>query len=229
MAPHPLTALTELAVLTFSRTTSQPYPHFMIPMDDEVLNTLQGVRYSYRQIRDKCMAAVPLVFPQREFAPIMAQEDDRTPMLLTVSGGSRITPDSVLSDLLASAWLQILLLGLRNDEATFVKLVVQNYEELKNAMKGEKVKGFNVTGISGVSLSENMQISTPWGTLRSAPKVEEQNLPYFSFHRPKTTCTLVDEVELSVQIDLAAQPEPNFDVDAERPNPNAHLLLRCPA
>lgn len=225
MVTNSLTALTELAVLTFSRTTAQPYSQYLIPLDDGVLNVLQGVGYSYHHIRDECMAAVPMVFPEPEFAPILAQEDDRTPMLMTVNGGSRITPDSVLSDLLASAWLQILLLGLRNDETTFVKLVVQNYEELKNAMKGEKVKGYDVTGISGVSLSEGVQVSTPWGTLRSAPKVEEQNLPYLPFRRPETTCTLVDEVELSVQIDLAAQPEPNFDADAEGRHPNANLLF----
>ena len=225
MVPNRLTALTELAVQFFPHIGSQPKPQYSIHMDDKVFNFLQEVGYSFFPFLDQFKEAVQVIFPEPAFAPILAKEDDRTPMLLTVNGGSRVTPDMVLSDIFASAWLQMTLFRLRDDETTFVKLVHQNYQELEKAVRGEKVSGFNVTGISGITLSEGMQVSTPWGTLRPAPKVEEPHPIRLFSHRPETTCILVDKREMTVLIDLAAQPKPNFNTDIEQGDPKANLLF----
>ena len=225
VAPNRLTALTELAVQLFPHIGSQPLPQYPIHMDDKIFNFMQETGHSFFPFRDQFQAAVPVVFPESVFAPILAKEDDRTPMLLTVNGGSRVTPDQVLSDIFASAWLQMILFQLRNDETTFVKLVHQNYQELEKAVRGEKVPGFNVNGISGISLSEGMQVSTPWGTLLPAPKIEEPHPTHLFSHRPETTCILVEKREMTILIDLAAQPEPHFDYETERGNHNAGLLF----
>ncbi len=222
---NPLTMLTDLAVKVFPHANGEPLPPYLIQMDDSIFNTLLQVGYSYSQFEEQCAAAVPSIFPDSQFAPLLSREDNRTPMLLTANGGSRVTPVRVLSDVLASAWLQMTLFGLGNEETTYVRLVVDNYEELKKAMRGEKVREFNVTGISGVSLSEGLQVSTPWGTLRPAPHVTDPRPPYLISHRPKTTCTLVDERQVTVKMDTAAEPEVSFDATTERRDQNADLLF----
>lgn len=221
---NPLTMLTDLAVKLFPHAKGVPLPQYSIRMGDAVFNTLLQASYSYIQFQEQCSAAVPSIFPDSQFAPLLAREDDRTPMLLTANGGIRVTPAVVLSDVLASAWLQMILFGLRNEETTYVRLVVDNYEELQKAMKGEKVREFNVTGVSGISLSEGLQVSTPWGTLRPAPNVTART-PFLVSHRPETTCTLVDERQVTVRVDTAADPETNFDATAERRDQNANLLF----
>ena len=225
MTTNPLTKLIELAVQVFPHASGKLPHHDSMHMDDAIFNALQQVSFSYSRFRKLCASAVPTVFPEPAFAPLLVEEDGRTPMLLTVTGGRRVTPESVLSDVFASAWLQIMLLGFRNDETTYVKLVVENYEELMKGMRGEKVKEFNVTGISGISLSKGLQVSTPWGTLRSVPDVENTTLRQLISQRPTTTCTLVDERYVSVQMDASEDPEGNFDSTVERRDHNANLLF----
>ena len=224
MPNNPLTQLTSLAISVFPFFGTQQGQQHPFLMEDGIYNAIQQPSLLSLQHGAALKAAIPIVFPEPEFSPILAREDDRTPMLLTVNMGSRILPETVLSGMLTSAWIQMFLFNLPNSETTFVKTVLQNYEALREAIESGKVRTFYVTGISGISLSEAMEVSTPWGQLLPAPEVQDPYTP-FMFQRPKTTCTLVEQKMGSIKFDLSAQPEySEFDRE-ERRNPMASFLF----
>lgn len=224
MPSNPLTALTSLAVTVFRFLEAQPAQQFPLRMGDGIYDAIQQSSLLSLQFHNTLKPVIPIVFPEPDFSPILVKEGDRTPMLLTLNGGARISPEAILSGMLTSAWIQLFLFGSPNDETAFVKTVLQNYAELRNAMLGEKVRTYYVTGISGISLSPTRRASTPWGLLLPAPRVKDPYTP-FVFNRPTTTCTLVEERMSSVKFDLSAQPEYEFDGNEEPRNPKAAFLF----
>ena len=222
MPNSPLTRLTSIAIEVFRFLETQQDRQYPF-MEDGVYDAIQQPFLLTLQLSEYLKETIPIVFSEPDFSSILARENDRTPMLMTVNGGSRISPEVVLSGVLASARIQILLFNLPNNETTFVKTVLQNYEELRKAVTGKKVMAYYVTGISGISLSAAAKASTPWGMLLPAPQVRGQDTP-FTIERLKTTCTLVEQKTLSVKFDLSAQPECEFDRSEQR-NPKSSFLF----
>jgi hypothetical protein len=63
-------------------------------------------------------------------------------------------------------------MGFRDESPTeggLASLVIENYEELKRAVRGEAVRTHTVFGLTGVAIPEGAQIMTPWGWIKSAP------------------------------------------------------------
>ena len=145
-----------------------------------------------------------------------------SPMVLSVGGGMRLDAAGVISGLFTSAAVQIYCLRLRHDEPTFVRTVLDNFEELRRAVRGEKVRALAVAGIAGVALPEGVEAKTPWGILRPAPETPRDLS--FLFRRPKTTCILTDVRLVTVKLDSAPQPQHEFD-QSEMSSPKAGLLL----
>ena len=170
----------------------------------------------------EAIEAVPNILTNPDFDPITADGGDHDPMILTAGGGIRVSPDRVLSGLLTSATVQIFLLELPRDEATFVRTVLDNFEELRRACRGEKIRAYSVVGISGLSMSQGMQASTPWGVLR--PVSASADSSYSMTFRPKTTCILMEQRLLSVKIDRSNNPDHKFDSEEVRSS-KASLLF----
>jgi hypothetical protein len=99
-----------------------------------------------------------LVIADPEFSIIASHEGQLDPMLLTPSGGGRIQIEALLGSLFSAAYLKIFLLGLQNNESTFVRTVIEGFEELRCAIRGERIRAYTVTGISRVALPEGAQI-----------------------------------------------------------------------
>ncbi len=222
-----LTNLTALAVLVFRKgkagvPESELLPSFLFSRRDGVLEQLHRVAHISRDQRSEITDAVPKVFSEPEFAPIIQKKDDLFPMVLSAAGGSRMDPVGLLSGLFSSAAMQILFLDLRDDEATFVRTVLDNFEELRRAARGERVRAHWVTGIAGVQLPSGTQAGTPWGVLRPAPNVADDIA--FMRQTPRTSCILAESRLVTVKFDPARQPEHEFDPD-ERRSTRAHLLF----
>jgi hypothetical protein len=107
-----------------------------------------------------------LILTDPDFHSIAPHERELDPMLLTPTGGIRIQPDFFVQSLLSSALVQMYFLGLPFEEGTFVSTVLEGIEELRRAVSGKRVHGYNMTAISQISLPEGAEIKTPWGVIR---------------------------------------------------------------
>ena len=159
-------ALTDLAVASYEATLNNPHGtgSRMVFTGDSVLDglterpavaTRADIDQALESLRDE-----PALAPFRENEGLL---------VLSNGGGSRETLHSIINSLLLCAARQIYMLGSEFNETSFVGLVLENYEELKRASRGEQVRAYKFIGFSGVNLPENTNVETPWGSIRSAP------------------------------------------------------------
>ncbi|HET7214822.1 MAG TPA: hypothetical protein VFL79_14620 [Terriglobia bacterium] len=149
------------------------------------------------------------------------REGELDPMLLYPGGGSRMSATMVFTGLLSSALLQMYLLRMPWDESTFVRTVLEGFEELQRAVRGERIRAHAVSGIAGITLPEAVQMRTPWGTVRPAPPIETEQMA-LPLGRPKTRCILAEPRLLAVRFDRAASPKP---LDQSQASPEAARVL----
>lgn len=209
-----LTSITALAVSVFRQrdAVGQRYDPFFI--DEAILQEMRNLSSISESSREEIAEALPNILTESEFSSILTIEGQLNPMLLTAGGGMRMGAVDLLTSLFSSATIQNYLLRLPNDEATFVRAVLDNFEELRRAVRGEKVRAYSVAGVAGVSLLEGKQVTTPWGVLRPAHEVRDNHA--FMFARPKTTCTLMEERLVPVKFDRAPNPKHKFDQEKQR-------------
>jgi Apea-like HEPN len=131
------------------------------------------------------------------------------PMILHPGGGMRTSAAGLVTGLFGSAYLQMYFLRIASDEKIFVRTVLENFERVRYAAKGEKVSAYLVLGFAGVTLPEGTEITTPWGTVKAAPKPRAQ-AGYTDPWRPQTTSLLVQRVSLPIKVDRAAAPSADF-------------------
>jgi hypothetical protein len=117
------------------------------------------------------------------------------------------------------------LLRLPEEEGEFARLVIEGFSELRRAARHEPVSGTAFFGFSGLSLSEDVQVATPWGVLRAAPPVTDPRSGFHPF-RPTTTMVLSERRLLTVQFSRAAEPEfPEFDNEVRKADETAMQLF----
>ncbi|MCG6535906.1 MAG: HEPN domain-containing protein [Syntrophales bacterium LBB04] len=128
-------------------------------------------------------------------------------MVMHPGGGTRIPADGLVRGLLSSAILQMYFFRLQKDESTFVRTVLEGFEEVRRAAREKGIRAHSVTGIARVTLREGSQISTPWGVLGPAPPVRAHDVfPRYSL--PRTTCTLAEPLDVLIKFDRAPSPMP---------------------
>jgi hypothetical protein len=162
------------------------------------------------------------IFAQPELANLGPREGELDPMLLHPRGGVRLPPASLVTGLLSSAFLQMYWLRLPENEGTFVRIVLEGFEELRRAAQGEQVHALELTGVAGVTLPEGRQFSTPWGIVRPSPKPRSNRL-FTHMWQPKTTCTLAHPLLVPIRFDRA--PEPKFGFEATDAMPDRSRIL----
>ncbi len=131
-----------------------------------------------------------------------------------LTGGSRQGTDGILAALLSAAARQLYIQNIPRTDSSFTRAVLENYDELKRAARGEQVRVYAVRGLSGIELEPSLQISTPWGTIRGV-KGTTDHVPVFPGHyAPQTTALLVSPRLVPVQISREPEPPP-ADPDAK--------------
>jgi hypothetical protein len=123
------------------------------------------------------------------------------------SGGSRVGFAGILTALLTNAAKQLFIQGIELTDSTFVRSVLENYEELKRAVRGEKIRCYAVRGLAGLSLHHDIQLTTPWGTIR-AIEVEPSTQAFLAQPQPTTSALLVTpQLE---RLFISRENEPQF-------------------
>src|SRR6266571_6084481 len=162
--PDVLTALTELAVAVFrARGQAAPTARFGAFGDlDPVLAEAQRLSFLLEIPNDRLARVVELALAEPELAVLTSREGELDPMLMHPGGGVRIPASGLVHSLFGSALFYMYCLRLPNDEGTFVRTVLEGFEELRRAARGERVRAYALTGFARTTLQEGKQIATPW-------------------------------------------------------------------
>ena len=83
-------------------------------------------------------SVVERVFAHPDLIGLAHRDSEMDPMVLHAGGGSRQAPPALVAGLLSSAFLQMLYLRLPADEDTFILTVLEGFEELRRAARGER-------------------------------------------------------------------------------------------
>lgn len=215
--PNVLTALTELAVSVFrgradANNVADAWFDTVL-ISDAVLREAQRESLRLLGRQPPVNDVVTLAFSEPELAGLATRAGEPDPMLLHPGGGSRMSPTYFVIGLLSSAFLEMYFLRLPTDEGTFVRAVLEGFEELRRAARGERIRAHAITGIARATLPEGTQVSTPWGVVRPAPpspSVPTQTV-FPSMRQPRTTCVLAEPRLLPVRFDRAPSPQQSFD------------------
>jgi hypothetical protein len=229
--PDILTTITSSAVSFFRARSDAEHPlptwspEFLL--SDPVLRAAQRASFLTPISEEANNELAALIFAESEFSEIAPREGELEPMLMHPGGGVRLPPGTLIASLFSAAFLKMYFLRLTNDEGTFVRNVLEGYEELRRAVRGERVRAYAVTGIAHMAIPEGIQISTPWGMIQSAPQSESPN-GVFSIGHPTTRCILAESRLLPVRFDRAPSPDSSFDPDEIAPSRSRDLLpLAC--
>ena len=206
----PLTTLTDLAVQAFASYGSP---------DQDALERLTGAFQSgdpliNEQIRLSVLSVIgglpseqlaDAIFAASDLGELRSRSGELDPMVIQSTGAVRMGPAGLLTTLFTSARQQVLFLGLPADEGTYVRLVLANFDELRRAVRGEKVRSYYLVGFSGVTPPVDLPIETPWGIARRAPEVRPSFTPGVWF-RPTSMILAIPELS-EVRFDRASSPE----------------------
>lgn len=221
-----LTSLTEMAVAVFreKKAGGQKPPQWFDPIrSDPVLDAAQRAASINVIERSDFREVMKAIFAEEDFAALRPQEGGLDPMLLHPGGGVRMTSDSIVAGIFSAAFLQMYFLRLSYEEGTYVRSVLENFDELRRALRGERVRAYLITGLAQVTLPEAKQIATPWGNIRPVAPGE---LPYIEIGKAPTSCILAEQRLFPVVFDRAPSPERKFDPLDARPN-HGLLPLAC--
>jgi len=226
-----LTSLTALAVSAF-RSRSEAVSKFPdwyggIFSPDPVLQ--EAHRASIISPDNQAMKAIgELIMAEPDFAIIAPREGELDPMVLSAQGGIRTSLDGLITSLLTSALLQMYFLRSPYEEGTFVRIVLEGFEELRRAVRGERVRAYDITAIARISLPEGAQISTPWGLIRPAPPATSIDPRSIMLGQLKTSCILAEPRLIRVKFDRSASPQLSFDAADAAPTRSRNLFpLAC--
>ena len=225
-----LTTLTEVAVSMFrerkdaGETAADP---FYSQMSSDLVLIEGQCQSSHLPTHQSALDdLVRMAMAEPDLAIFAPKEGELDPMFMHAGGGMRMPARSYITSLFTSAILQMYFLRLPNDEGTFVRTVLECFEELRRAARGERIRAHTITGIAHITLPEGTQVLTPWGVVRPAPSVKADKI-YPRFGDPQTKCILAETRLLPVRFDRAPQPQP-FDPSEAIQTPSRILFpLSC--
>lgn len=203
-----LKSLTELALSAYRRASAEPHSLF------DFIGTSAGDSVLNSASRAAGIASVPgaeldafarALSAEPEFEALAYREGEHDPMVVHAGGGFRTSLQGLIGSLFASANIQTYFLGRANTESNFLRLVLEGFEELRRAVRGEKVRSIQITGYARIKLAKGAKIQTPWGHLYPAPEVRPEAMVF----RPgasETSCILVEEILSEVRFDRSPNP-----------------------
>jgi hypothetical protein len=206
---NPVSALTALALAADQfESISQRLPSGAFGFNDPVINELSGMTYLQTN-QDALATARAELEKDADLTPILDAPGEENPMFSSpLVGGSRQGFDGVMTSLLSSANKQLYVQGIARTESSFTRAVLENYDELKRALRGERIRVYVVRGIAGIKLDPSQKISTPWGTIRGVDTHDTHPVAFPGHSGPKTTALLVSPLLVPISITRAPDSPP---------------------
>lgn len=229
--PDILTTLTSYAVSIFRerdearRTLPEWFGVF--GSEDPILQEAQRSTFLLPARQQSLNELLSPIFAEPDLSAIAPREGELDPMLMHPGGGFRTAPAQLVTSLFSSAFLQMYFLRLPYEEGTFVRTVLEGFEELRRAIRGERIRAYTVTGLARITLPEGSQISTPWGIIRPAPPSKAEP-GFIRLNQLKTDCILAEPRLSPVRFDRAPSPTSSFEATDLAPSRSSDLLpLAC--
>jgi hypothetical protein len=227
MANDVLTLLTSEAVTIFrslSTITTQQNPFANVFLaSDAVMNEAQGLVNPLQLDTPGMQQLVDRIFSDPDFDILAPKDGELDPMILYPGGGMRGPVNGLIMGIFHSALLQIYYLRQPNNESTFVRNAIDGFEELRRAVRGERVRCYLITGIGRISLPEGCCVTTPWGQIK--PISAKTQTPWlFPFMQPQTTCILAEPKLWPVIFDRSPEVHHTFD-SADQAVSSSHNLF----
>jgi hypothetical protein len=172
---------------------------------------LTGLTYIDIEKLSKFPAARAELLKDPDLAPLLPLEGKPDPMVSSpLVGGSRQNFDELISSLFSGAAKLLFVQGAVRTESAFVRTVLENYEELKRAARGEQVRAYFVRGLAGIKLAPAVQVTTPWGVVK-AFEPKQPAIPQFGrLFTPQSTALLVSQELVPISVTRENSPAPVF-------------------
>jgi hypothetical protein len=206
---NPISALTELAIEAVGLEPDPMFAeHLRISTADSILQELLGLSLLQPNKLVSYKAARQALTDDPDMATVIPIEGQADPMFMTVAGGSRASLDLLLNGLIVNSIRLLRVTGVDITDNSLTRSVLEGYEELKRAVRGEQVRSYVVRGLAGITLAKDTSVNTPWGVIRGIEPSEDWRtiLPYSPFVH-QSTALLVTPVLTAVAISREANPQ----------------------
>jgi hypothetical protein len=214
--------LTKLAIDVYRSRNSMLPPDKFIPnlylLSDPILSSAE--RYSM------LMFTMPDNFFEEIFKAdkdlknlTPSNEKENYAFVYTPFSGSRIDPKTFFSSLCGAAFMKMYFFGMEENEENFIISVLKGFNDFKNAIRTRKIEANIIHGVSNINLDNGLEIKTPWGIIKTAPKSILQNVP-FNHSKPIPSCIFIETISYPLSFDKADQVHHDEYSDLRNKHPN---------
>lgn len=172
MTTSPITALIRLAEAVYDRSDPRSYkkkwpPALLGVITDPERSQLMPLAVAdCRAELNQTLRVLTEVPDLSVFLPASGRFD---PTLIYPGGSIRQPFSEFVASLLTSAAQRFYFLRQEIALHSFIEAVLENYENLLSQGRGEEISAYDLVGYTGIQLSPDSQVSTPWGVLKAAP------------------------------------------------------------
>lgn len=213
---NPFTKLTEVAVAIHKELSSSPQAipnYYESLLDEPVIDQSQRLAAATINALSPYPELADLINKDPELFSISDRDGDLGPMIITPTGGMRTDASNIIKSIYASAAIQAYYFNIPFDVGNYIRLVIEGFDELRRAVRGEPVRMYHINGVAMLSLPKGKQVTTPWGVLRTAPESNSFSRRIF-FGSPATTATLTSTILAPVIFDRS--PEPKISLEPSK-------------
>lgn len=190
---------------------------------DYVMNTSMGVVAGVEQHVTSLHSQLKAICDDPRFSSLGPNMAPDGFMVFTANSSGRMNVETLVVSVFAQAARRCYLLNPETSNEAYVATCLAAFEELFRALAGEDVTCLPLNGLPYLQLDPGQDVATPWGTLRSAPRLGVISLLRWS---PQTTCLLIGP-ERKVKTTFVVGSNPPFPEHAHyRPSAPVPLLLR---
>lgn len=172
MPSPPITSLIKLAEAAYARSDPASYKEKWPPALLGVITNPDRSQLMPLAVAD-CWTELSQTLQALSEVPdlsVFLPASDRSDPTLIYPGGSIRQPFSeFVASLLTSAAQRFYLFRQEITLHSFIEAVLENYENMLNQGRGEAISAYDLVGYTGIQLSPDSQVRTPWGVLKAAP------------------------------------------------------------
>lgn len=196
MPTSPVSALTDLALAAFQVRVAPPRHDMRTGVTgDPVLDSSEVTAQLSQLFGSEVMQRAEQSLMDDPALAGLGLDDEGDTLGVLVedeTGASRIQRGLLSHGLLMPAMRLMYFRDATPTEGGLASLVIENYEELKRAVRGESVRTHMIYGLTGVTIPQDVRILTPWGIIKSAPVPAPESLATsVTAHTAQTTAVLI--------------------------------------